>query len=262
MVFKRCPKGYERHGCCTCAIKCPSPYIENGFHCHKPQFKILKTYESTKECNSDNQINCVRFGTRFVVGDCGENYERVGATMCVPKCPLGWKDEGKRCFKPGTFHNGPPFTWAYGDEDDPNRDLELSEKNFLSEDELDSDTGSQEDENQSRNLDINSDNDIQSDSNEMRLYENNNTSNYNILEDNNTNRNQDLLSSNFNSPGISSNRDSRSLTDKDIRNQNNSDTLNSSNWALVFDENKTTNKGEKNSRNIFNSYVSDDFDQD
>lgn len=35
--------------------------------------------------------------------------------MCVPVCPLGWKDEGKRCFKPGTFHNGNPFNWTYGD---------------------------------------------------------------------------------------------------------------------------------------------------
>lgn len=75
----------------------------------------MNTYKSIKECTSKGEQGCVPFGFRFAVPSCGEYYERVGATMCVPVCPLGWKDEGKRCQKPGTFHNGPPFTWSYGD---------------------------------------------------------------------------------------------------------------------------------------------------
>lgn len=211
MVFKRCPKGYDRHGCCTCAIKCPAPYIENGFHCYKPAFKVMKTYESIMQCNKDNQINCVRFGSRFVVGDCGENYERVGATMCVPKCPLGWKDEGKRCFKPGTFHNGPPFTWAYGDEDDPNQDPQMSDKNFVSENDLDSENDTQEQQEYgSRNLDSASGNDIQLDSNSQALYEDNNAPKYNSKNQENSNRNSGFVNNLFGINSDSNNRDSRS----------------------------------------------------
>lgn len=119
MVFKRCPKGYKRHGCCTCVLNCPDKFRDSGFHCKKPKFKIMNTYKSIKECSDNAEQGCVPFGFRFAVPSCGEYYERVGATMCVPVCPLGWKDEGKRCQKPGTFHNGPPFTWSYGDEPHP-----------------------------------------------------------------------------------------------------------------------------------------------
>lgn len=86
-----------------------------GFHCKKPKFKIVHTYKSLKECEDNHEQGCVQFGVRFIVPSCGEYYQRVGATMCVPVCPLGWKDEGRRCLKPGTFHNGNPYTWTYGD---------------------------------------------------------------------------------------------------------------------------------------------------
>lgn len=49
------------------------------------------------------------------VEKCIRGFSRVGARLCVPKCPLGWPDHGDRCIKAGEVVLM-PFAWAPGDQ--------------------------------------------------------------------------------------------------------------------------------------------------
>lgn len=54
------------------------------------------------------------YGDRYVE-KCIKGFTRVGARLCVPKCPLGWPDHGDRCIKAGEVVLM-PFAWAPGDQ--------------------------------------------------------------------------------------------------------------------------------------------------
>jgi len=130
-VTRKCDKGFDLQGCCQCVIQCPKDHMsstadqrwsDNGYWCLKPQTFTVKKFNDEKSCLAGRPTQLVPVGTpcvnvrgEFWTVDCPLNYERIGDTLCTPKCPLGWNDQGIRCIKPGTYHIGHPFYWVPGD---------------------------------------------------------------------------------------------------------------------------------------------------
>jgi hypothetical protein len=121
-VTRSCPAGYIRLGCCKCVRACeeykdifdavnmgPEKDVYN--YCMKKP-----TYASAIEkfiSNADID-KYEPYGDRYVE-KCIRGFSRVGARLCVPKCPLGWPDHGDRCIKAGEVVLM-PFAWAPGDQ--------------------------------------------------------------------------------------------------------------------------------------------------
>lgn len=109
----KCDKYFKRVGCCHCAMECPDGYTEDDYHCIKPEQKTTKVYNSKKDCASSSK-NCEQRGSKFTPA-CGIQFKRVGVNNCLPVCPEGWHDEGKRCRKPADYRMAQPFLWQQGD---------------------------------------------------------------------------------------------------------------------------------------------------
>ena len=113
-VNKACQENFRIEGCCQCVINCPKDWKDDGYWCHKPAAINLKKFASTAECTSAG-VNCVSINGEYFTEECPERFERIGGTLCLPRCPHGWNDQGWRCMKPGNYHVGHPFTWIRGD---------------------------------------------------------------------------------------------------------------------------------------------------
>ena len=109
----KCDSLFKRVGCCHCAMECPEGYKEDDYHCIKPSQKSTKQYQSLKECSAVH-ANCEQRGKVFTEA-CGIQFRRIGADKCLPVCPFGWHDEGKRCRKPANYRMAQPFFWEQGD---------------------------------------------------------------------------------------------------------------------------------------------------
>lgn len=122
MAVKSCPKGYERVGCCKCALPCDTPrgFLEDGLFCRKPKAFSTKNhkYPTLDECvaGTGNSDFCELHGNRFYTKKCGENFLRSGDYDCIPLCPFGWPDYGDKCGKVGTIYTGMPSVWLPGDQ--------------------------------------------------------------------------------------------------------------------------------------------------
>ena len=109
----KCDKYFKRVGCCHCAMSCPEGWTEDDYHCIKPDYKETKLYKTMEEC-SKAEKNCEQRGAQWSAV-CGHNFRRMGSDKCVPICPFGWHDEGKRCRKPADYRMAQPFLWQQGD---------------------------------------------------------------------------------------------------------------------------------------------------
>jgi hypothetical protein len=109
----KCDKYFKRVGCCHCAMECPEGYKEDDYHCIKPDQKKTTVFDSKAACTAANKT-CEQRGTKFTEV-CGIQFKRVGIDNCLPVCPEGWHDEGKRCRKPADYRMAQPFLWQQGD---------------------------------------------------------------------------------------------------------------------------------------------------
>jgi hypothetical protein len=109
----KCDKYFKRVGCCHCAMECPEGYKEDDYHCIKPDQKTTTVYESMDKCKAAGKT-CEQRGNKFT-DVCGIQFKRVGVNNCLPVCPEGWHDEGKRCRKPADYRMAQPFLWQQGD---------------------------------------------------------------------------------------------------------------------------------------------------
>jgi hypothetical protein len=94
-------------------MECPVGYTEDDYHCIKPEQKQTRTFNSLKEC-ADAKMTCEQRGSKFTEV-CGIQFKRIGVNDCLPVCPSGWHDEGKRCRKPADYRMAQPFLWQQGD---------------------------------------------------------------------------------------------------------------------------------------------------
>lgn len=110
----KCDKYFKRVGCCHCAMECPAGYKEDDYHCIKPGMKVVKTYKDESKCRKAHK-KCEQRG-EFWTEECGFGFKRIGVEKCMPICPFGWHDEGKRCRKPADYRMAQPFLWQKGDK--------------------------------------------------------------------------------------------------------------------------------------------------
>jgi len=137
-VTPKCPTGYQRYGCCKCVRKCDyTESIESDGnagedvtgarswtkvnYCVKrpairSEVKRLNGQER-QEIGlgvTDYEILEEKDGEYIYVRNCPKDFKRVGNTMCVALCPLGWPDLGNKCLKQGQLVFF-PFVWQPGD---------------------------------------------------------------------------------------------------------------------------------------------------
>jgi len=138
-VTPKCPSGYQRYGCCKCVRMCDyTDSIEaDGAagedvtgarawtrvnYCTKKkairsEVKRLNGQER-QEIGlgvNDYEILEEKDGEYVYIKNCPKDYKRVGNTMCVALCPLGWPDLGNKCLKQGQLVFF-PFVWQPGDQ--------------------------------------------------------------------------------------------------------------------------------------------------
>lgn len=113
-VNRKCQQNFRIEGCCQCVINCPANWKDNGYWCEKPAAFRLTPFDSMSACTSAGKA-CIAVGEKVYTENCPDNFTRVGTSLCIARCPLGWNDQGYRCMKPGTYHVGHPFAWTLGD---------------------------------------------------------------------------------------------------------------------------------------------------
>lgn len=115
VVHKKCPKGLQRVGCCSCAPPCPIHHFkdDNYFCTPKKNYK-LDLYYTKSECQLE-QKNCIKVGSKFT-GVCKAGFHQVKDSLeCRVDCPKGWTVENNSCLKPGIISLGTPFVWIKSD---------------------------------------------------------------------------------------------------------------------------------------------------
>merc|ERR1712151_795351 len=134
----KCPEGYQRYGCCKCVRKCNytesiesdgavGEDMKNERSWTKVNYCVKKPAirSEVKRLNgqerqeigltiNDYEILEETDGEYVYVRNCPKDYKRVGNTMCVAVCPLGWPDLGNKCLKQGQLVFF-PFVWQPGD---------------------------------------------------------------------------------------------------------------------------------------------------
>ena len=110
----KCEQYFQRTGCCHCTMKCPENWTEQNYHCIKPEASQTEVFARKDECENTTKGKCETREGKWV-GKCPDSHQRLGATLCVPVCPLGWHDEGHRCRKPANYRMAQPFFWQPGD---------------------------------------------------------------------------------------------------------------------------------------------------
>ena len=135
----KCPFGYQRYGCCKCVRTCnytksieadaeagEDPTNQSGWtksnYCVKKEAQRSEVKRlagrDRKEIGltvNDWEILEETDGEFIYVKNCPTDFKRMGSSMCVAICPLGWPDNGNTCFKQGEliFY---PFVWQPGDQ--------------------------------------------------------------------------------------------------------------------------------------------------
>lgn len=112
---KKCPTGLKRFGSGLCTVSCPKNFEEMGYYCLKNQFPKSAMFDSKKLCEERESTACESWVGAFWVAKCNIAFKRVGANQCVLRCPDGWTDSGRICFKPSTSTLGAPFNWIITD---------------------------------------------------------------------------------------------------------------------------------------------------
>merc|ERR1712007_269775 len=134
-----CPTGYQRYGCCKCVRKCDYTDSIEADVAAGEDLKNERAWTKVNYCSkkkairsevkrlngqdreeiglsiNDYEILEETEGEYVYVKNCPKDYKRVGSTMCVAVCPLGWPDLGNKCLKQGQLVFF-PFVWQPGDQ--------------------------------------------------------------------------------------------------------------------------------------------------
>lgn len=110
LANKKCPADLKRKGHSICTEECPEGWIDRGLDCYKPQgYKTLR-YNTMKECEKAGS-KCEKFNLLYYVPVCKDGYIRSGADGCIPGCPEGWLDLGRKCLRSRLVNVGDVYTW-------------------------------------------------------------------------------------------------------------------------------------------------------
>jgi hypothetical protein len=138
-VTPKCPFGYQRYGCCKCVRTCNyTESIESDVEAGEDPTNMAgwtKTNYCVKKEAIRSEVKRLAGRDRKEVGlkvndwemleetdgeyvyvkNCPTDFKRMGNSMCIAVCPLGWPDSGTTCYKQGEliFY---PFVWQPGDQ--------------------------------------------------------------------------------------------------------------------------------------------------
>jgi len=138
-VTPKCPEGYQRFGCCKCVRKCNYTDSVESDIANNEDLKNERAWTKVNYCLkkkairseikringqkkeeigigiNDYEILRENAGEYIYIKNCPKDYKRVGNTMCIALCPLGWPDLGNKCLKQGQLVFF-PFVWQPGDQ--------------------------------------------------------------------------------------------------------------------------------------------------
>merc|ERR1712170_62260 len=138
-VTPKCPSGYQRYGCCKCVRMCDYTDSIEADGAAGEDVTGARSWTRVNYCTkkkairsevkrlngqerqeiglgvTDYEILEEKEGEYVYVKNCPKDYKRVGNTMCVALCPLGWPDLGNKCLKQGQLVFF-PFVWQLGDQ--------------------------------------------------------------------------------------------------------------------------------------------------
>lgn len=135
----KCPFGYQRYGCCKCLRTCNytesieadgeagedptnvSGWTKTNYCIKKEAIRSEVKRLSGRDRHevgltvNDWEILEETDGDFLYVKNCPVDFKRMGSSMCISICPLGWPDNGNTCYKQGEliFY---PFVWQPGDQ--------------------------------------------------------------------------------------------------------------------------------------------------
>jgi len=137
-VTPKCPAGYQRYGCCKCVRMCDYTESIQADGAAGEDVSGVRAWTKVNYCTKkkavrsevkrlngqdrqeiglgveDYEILEEKDGEYVYIKNCPKDYKRVGNTMCVALCPLGWPDLGNKCLKQGQLVFF-PFVWQLGD---------------------------------------------------------------------------------------------------------------------------------------------------
>jgi len=138
-VTPKCPSGYQRYGCCKCVRMCDYTESIQADAAAGEDVSGVRAWTKVNYCTKkkairsevkrlngqdrheiglgveDYEILEEKDGEYVYIKNCPKDYKRVGNTMCVALCPLGWPDLGNKCLKQGQLVFF-PFVWQPGDQ--------------------------------------------------------------------------------------------------------------------------------------------------
>lgn len=110
LAHKKCPSGLVRKGHSICTVKCPEGYTDRALDCYKPAGYKTPRYSSKTECEAAGSA-CEKFNLLYHVPICKSGFVRSGADACIPVCPEGWLDLGRKCLRTKVVNLGNVFVW-------------------------------------------------------------------------------------------------------------------------------------------------------
>lgn len=110
LANKKCAAGLIRLGHSICTERCPEGFVDRGLDCYKPIGYKTQRYSSQKECNKTH-TTCERYSLGYWVPVCKNLFVRQGSDGCIPTCPEGWMDLGRKCIRPTIDVAPQVFAW-------------------------------------------------------------------------------------------------------------------------------------------------------
>ena len=115
---KKCAAGLIKLGHSICATRCPEGFSDRGLDCYKPDGYKVSSYQTLTECKAavGEEGECERYSIERYVPVCKPNFIRHGFDGCIPVCPDGWVDMGRKCLRPELDIQNKVFAWKESDE--------------------------------------------------------------------------------------------------------------------------------------------------
>lgn len=114
LAHKKCPQGLTRKGHSICTVECPAGYTDRALDCYKPIGYKTPRYSTMSDCNAAGSA-CEKFNLLYYVPLCKPGFTRSAADACIPVCPEGWLDLGRKCLRTQVVNLGKVFVWNPSD---------------------------------------------------------------------------------------------------------------------------------------------------
>lgn len=99
-----------------CMQKCPKEFIEKNYGCEKNKAFTLEVFSDQATCEKMTGKECEGYKKNAIfTSKCGQYFEKVFKTICLPQCPEGYIDNGAICEKRSSRYERTPFIFNFQD---------------------------------------------------------------------------------------------------------------------------------------------------